>query len=96
MIILEVAFDIYYSRKRGQLWRFDITYTKRKIIDLINRGAERARYCPNDPICSLEHEAHCFACLDLPETACIKFNAKLNRKLFLERWFNPRPNGLVL
>lgn len=67
-----------------------------KIIDLINRGAERARYCPNDPICSSEHEAHCFACLDLPETACIKFNAKLNRKLFLERWFNPRPNGLVL
>lgn len=67
-----------------------------KIIDLINRGAERARYCPNDPICSLDHEAHCFACLDLPETACIKFNAKLNRRLFLERWFNPRPNGLVL
>lgn len=67
-----------------------------KIIDLINRGVERARYCPNDPICSLDHEAHCFACLDLPETACIKFNAKLNRKLFLERWFNPRPNGLVL
>lgn len=66
------------------------------IIELINRGAERARYCPNDPICSLEHEAHCFACLDLPETACIKFNAKLNRKLFLERWFTPRPNGLVL
>lgn len=58
------------------------------IIDLINRGAERARYCPNDPICSLDHEAHCFACLDLPETACVKFNAKLNRKLFLERWFN--------
>lgn len=63
-----------------------------KILDLINRGAERARYCPNDPICSSEHEAHCFACLDLPETACIKFNAKLNRRLFLERWFNPRPN----
>ena len=63
-----------------------------KIIDLINRGAERARYCPNDPICSSEHEAHCFACLDLPETACIKFNAKLNRRLFLERWFNSRPN----
>lgn len=67
-----------------------------KIIDLINRGVERARYCPNDPICSLDHEAHCFACLDFSETACIKFNAKLNRKLFLERWFNPRPNGLVL
>lgn len=56
------------------------------IIDLIKRGAERARYCPNDPICENEREAHCFACLDLPETSCIKFNKDLNRNIFLKYW----------
>lgn len=59
-----------------------------RIIDLVERGAERARYCPNDPICVNEQEAHCFACLDIPETSCVKFNKDLNRKKFLEYWSN--------
>lgn len=57
-----------------------------KIIELIKRGAERARFCPNDPICRNELEAHCFACLDIPETSCITFNNGLNRKIFLRYW----------
>lgn len=60
---------------------------KNKIIELIERGAERARYCPNDPICGNEQEAaHCFACLDIPETSCITFNNGLDRKTFLKYW----------
>ena len=65
-----------------------ISLTKNdKIVDLIERGAERARYCPNDPICKNESEAHCFACLDIPETSCVKFNNELNRNVFLNYWF---------
>jgi hypothetical protein len=59
-----------------------------KIEDLIVRGVERAKNCPNDPICINEPAAHCFACLDLPETSCVKFNDDLNRKYFLDRYFS--------
>ena len=54
-----------------------------KIVNLIQSGCERAKHCPNDPIC-LNDNAHCFACLDLPETSCCKFNNDLNRRQFLE------------
>ena len=57
-----------------------------RIQELIRRGAERAKYCPNDPICINEGEHHCFACVDIPETSCIKFNEGLDRKLFLDIW----------
>lgn len=58
-----------------------------RIIRLIERGAERAKHCTNDPICINEGDAHCFACLDLPETSCSRFNKDLNRRVFLERYF---------
>ena len=58
-----------------------------KIEDLIARGVERAKNCPNDPICINEPAAHCFACLDLPETSCIRYNNDLNRKHFLNKYF---------
>ena len=57
-----------------------------KIIKLIERGVERAKNCPNDPICINEQIAHCFACLDIPETSCIEFNNNLNRKRFIEMY----------
>lgn len=63
-----------------------------KIIKLIERGTERAKNCPNDPICINETESHCFACLDLPETSCIKFNKSLNRKRFIEKYFPKEQN----
>ncbi len=49
-----------------------------KIKNIIRNALERARDCPNDPICSVEG-GHCFACTDLPETSCEKFNDELNR-----------------
>lgn len=54
-----------------------------KIYDLIDNAVERAKHCANDPIC-IEEEAHCFACVDIPETSCAEFNNNLNRKLFLD------------
>lgn len=66
-----------------------------RIIKLINRGAERAMHCTNDPICINEGDAHCFACLDLPETSCSKFNNDLNRKLFLDNFFDPQTENIT-
>lgn len=53
-----------------------------KIYNLIDNAVERAKHCTNDPIC-IEEEAHCFACVDIPETSCAEFNNNLDRKLFL-------------
>lgn len=64
----------------------------RRIINLIERGAERAKHCTNDPICINDGDAHCFACLDLPETSCCKFNQDLNRRIFLENFFLENEN----
>ena len=64
----------------------------RRIIRLIERGAERAKHCTNDPICINDGDAHCFACLDLPETSCCKFNQDLNRRIFLENFFPENEN----
>ena len=58
-----------------------------KIVKLIERGTERAKNCPNDPICINEPSYHCFACLDLPETSCIEFNDNLNRRMFLVKYY---------
>lgn len=63
-----------------------------RIINLIERGAERAKHCTNDPICINAGDAHCFACLDLPETSCYKFNQDLNRRIFLENFFPGNEN----
>ena len=57
-----------------------------KILKLIESATERAKDCPNDPICMNDerHPGHCFACVDLPETSCERWNNNLNRKTFLK------------
>ena len=57
-----------------------------KILKLIASATERAKDCPNDPICMNDerHPGHCFACVDLPETSCERWNNNLNRKTFLK------------
>lgn len=54
-----------------------------KILKLIERAKKRAEDCPNDPIC-INEGSHCFACVDLPETSCERWNNDLNRGLFLQ------------
>ena len=52
-----------------------------KILKLIEAATDRAKDCPNDPIC-MNEKGHCFACVDLPETSCEKFNNYLSRVVF--------------
>lgn len=64
-----------------------------KILKLIDSAIDRAKDCPNDPICSNDenHPGHCFACVDLPETSCEHWNQHLNRSLFM-RYVMPQQN----
>lgn len=54
-----------------------------KIIKVIDQAIKRAEDCPNDPICKADG-AHCFACVDLPETSCEEWNNNLSRKDFID------------
>lgn len=54
-----------------------------KLIDIINNALERAKDCPNDPICSIEG-GHCFACVDIPEISCCNWNKLLDRNVVNE------------
>ena len=51
-----------------------------KIETIIRQAFESAEDCPNDPICESEGGS-CFACVQIPETACELFNKKLSRKV---------------
>ena len=46
---------------------------------LINQAWDKADDCSNDPICEDENNGSCFACVQIPETACEMFNTKLSR-----------------
>ena len=51
-----------------------------KLPVLINNALERAKDCPNDPIC-IEDKGHCFACADIPEISCCNWNEGLDRNI---------------
>lgn len=59
--------------------------------DIIKKAIEKARYCTNDPVCSLSQGqglystnlAACHSCLLLPETSCEHFNAFLDRGVLI-------------
>lgn len=63
--------------------------TEARLVDLVNIAIQRAKDCPNDPICLNDenHRGHCFACVDLPETSCEEFNNYLDRNVFLRYMF---------
>ena len=52
------------------------------IVRIINYAMERVKDCPNDPICS-DEDGHCYACLDIPEISCCKWNLELKREVFI-------------
>ena len=76
------AFMIYaVGGSNGSYGGITSLFYSRKIDDIIEMALERVKDCPNDPIC--EHgTGHCFACVDLPETSCEKFNTKISRSVF--------------
>jgi len=58
---------------------------------IFHRAIEEARFCANDPVCSLSNGqgrdalnlAACHACMLLPETSCEEFNSFLDRGVLL-------------
>lgn len=56
-----------------------------KIETIIKQAFESAEDCPNDPICESEGGS-CFACVQIPETACELFNGKLSRNVVVNYW----------
>lgn len=72
----------------------DFKATEAKMIDIINCAIERAKDCPNDPICESEG-GHCFACTDIPEISCCDWNHNLDRRVLL-RYQNPPATNVAI
>ena len=72
----------------------DFKATEAKMIDIINCAIERAKDCPNDPICESEG-GHCFACTDIPEISCCDWNHNLDRRVLL-KYQNPPATNVAI
>lgn len=59
-------------------------FDNRAIERILSNAIELANDCPNDPICE-SSESSCFACVQIPETACELFNKELSRNVFNEQ-----------
>lgn len=64
-----------------------------KIETIIEHAFLSAEDCPNDPICE-EEGGSCFACVQIPETACEMFNSKLSRKI-VNDWYAAQTIGKI-
>ena len=64
-----------------------------KIETIIEHAFLSAEDCPNDPICE-EERGSCFACVQIPETACEMFNSKLSRKI-VNKWYAAQTTGSI-
>ena len=72
----------------------DFKATEAKMIDIINCAIERAKDCPNDPICESEG-GHCFVCTDIPEISCCDWNHNLDRRVLL-KYQNPPATNVAI
>ena len=76
------GFIIYSANgEAGSYGGISILFENKDIERILKNAIELADDCPNDPICESEG-ASCFACVQIPETACEMFNKDLNRTLF--------------
>ena len=64
-----------------------------KIKTIIEHAFLSAEDCPNDPICE-EEGGSCFACVQIPETACEMFNSKLSRNI-VNYWYAAQTTGKI-
>ena len=75
------GFFIYTANgESGSFGGISSLFSSGKIKNIIENAILLANDCPNDPICE-QDKGHCFACIDLPETACELFNEELNRNV---------------
>ena len=58
----------------------DVNAQEARLLRIIDNALERAKDCPNDPICSAEG-GHCFACVDIPEISCCDWNNNIDRNI---------------
>ena len=76
------GFIIYSANgEAGSYGGISSLFENKNIENILNNAILLADDCPNDPICESEG-ANCFACVQIPETACELFNMSLNRKIF--------------
>lgn len=78
------GFVIYSANgEAGSYGGISTLFDNHTIEKILVNAIDLAEDCPNDPICESE-KASCFACVQIPETACEKFNNDLSRIVFKE------------
>ena len=78
------GFVIYSANgEAGSYGGISTLFDNHAIEKILINAIDLAEDCPNDPICESE-KASCFACVQIPETACEKFNNDLSRIVFKE------------
>ncbi len=75
------GFIIYSANgEAGSYGGISSLFDSHQIDKIMIQSLESAEDCPNDPICESEGGS-CFACVQIPETACERFNSMLNRNI---------------
>lgn len=88
------GFMIYSANgEAGSYGGITSLFETRKIETIIEHAFLSAEDCPNDPICE-EEGGSCFACVQIPETACEMFNSKLSRKI-VNDWYAAQTTGKI-
>ena len=80
------GFILYSANgEAGSYGGISTLFENKDIERILSNAIELADDCPNDPICESEG-ASCFACVQIPETACELFNSYLSRTIFREEY----------
>ena len=75
------GFMIYSANgEAGSYGGISSLFDSHLIEKILVQSLESADDCPNDPICESEGGS-CFACVQIPETACERFNSMLSRNI---------------
>lgn len=75
------GFMIYSANgEAGSYGGISSLFDSHSIDKILVQSLESADDCPNDPICESENGS-CFACVQIPETACERFNSMLSRNI---------------
>ena len=75
------GFMIYSANgEAGSYGGISSLFDSHLIEKILAQSLESADDCPNDPICESEGGS-CFACVQIPETACERFNSTLSRNI---------------
>lgn len=86
------GFMIYSANgEAGSYGGISSLFDSHLIDKILIQSLESAEDCPNDPICESEGGS-CFACVQIPETACERFNSMLSRNIVNQYRYNKHNN----